>query len=946
MKKFCWILSVAYVTVNFCLAPGTYGAPAEENKLSEMRIKVNTDMVFNEGEIGNPKGLVDEQDQIIGPPAGNPASRWEINSSNNKKYPFSSYIDLGKERNLSKLWLYDVNGNGKLVISAGKPDDWKELLTYDCAQYLKWVPLTMDVETRYVRFTLMDPGAQFTEVVFYEYTPEAYQSMLERKAAEKKLDAERQAAHAKAKEEMEKRPLVDAGKPFGKLYLIDEIDCGVQQPDHEFKDFPDGASKVETILGKPCRVLSKTTDSSAYFRYRIGRMKLLTPGSAYVLEIEYPEDSPRTVIITNGGNETERGFHTGATLGDAMHPKYVNNLNESISTPLSGKYETWKILFNLHDRAPGVEFIRGDGQRNLKTAEEGFYVTVAQFSAKNIPLSNGAAVSRIRLYGVPDASKYNAKYTLPPTDLPHRRLFWREEMADGVVSIADKPEDRTLKDPLDWWRFKRNTMKFLGMNTYAKDLLEFGACQHWDSTEYGGNKWVYFNVKAKDFWENIVGMMGEAGFEILPYYEYAGSKGSAGLGPQKRAKPLTRDDAYTHIKWIESANADITDPDTYADFKKMLDLTVIKFKDKAKFAGIWFRPRSQMPMGFGDATRERFAKEANAGVNVTRKQLIADPALLAKYEAWWFIKRKEFLVAMRDYLRQSGINDKAFVLYTAAAGEPGVAFKTWDPIIVTDDVDKWKKIVMLPEHLPSKEGGKIISPMTVQDVVQKQMYLDALLAPALNWGDWECNHSNPPPDPANYKETDGIMMSMAFNRLYTVSDPKAFETFREPSGLTVIRHYSLNENMMFDKDDKPIIGYFVVDMERAGPFCMMAEACAMANGDPTQIGYLTGQTFTRGFPEYVRNFNAAFLSLPALPSKIVPGAADDNEVVVREIKTEKNGTYLSVVNIGMKDKAVTIRLPMQGKVSDASTGEAIIDSNGAVKLTMYPYQLRALRIQQ
>ena len=53
------------------------------------------------------------------------------------------------------------------------------------------------------------------------------------------------------------------------------------------------------------------------------------------------------------------------------------------------------------------------------------------------------------------------------------------------------------------------------------------------------------------------------------------------LGPQRRAKPLTRDDAFTHIKWIENANADITDPDTYVDFQKMLDLTVVNLQGKA-----------------------------------------------------------------------------------------------------------------------------------------------------------------------------------------------------------------------------------------------------------------------------------------------------------------------------------------------------------------------------
>ena len=55
------------------------------------------------------------------------------------------------------------------------------------------------------------------------------------------------------------------------------------------------------------------------------------------------------------------------------------------------------------------------------------------------------------------------------------------------------PETRGLKQFLDWYRFKARRMRFLGMNTFSKDLLEFGANQGWDSTPYGGNKWVHFN---------------------------------------------------------------------------------------------------------------------------------------------------------------------------------------------------------------------------------------------------------------------------------------------------------------------------------------------------------------------------------------------------------------------------------------------------------------------
>jgi hypothetical protein len=436
--------------------------------------------------------------------------------------------------------------------------------------------------------------------------------------------------------------------------------------------------------------------------------------------------------------------------------------------------------------------------------------------------------------------------------------------------------------------------------------------------------------------------MGEEGFNVLPYYEYSGSKGYKGLGNQRRAKPLTRNDAYTHITWIESANADITDPDTYADFRKMLDLTILRHTLNANFLGAWLRPRAQLPMSFSDAALGRFATEANNGGRVTRRQLIDDAKLLDRYKDWWYGKRREFLIAMRDYLGQGGVTDPV-VLYTASSSEPGVAFPSWDPTIVTDDPQLWKPILEQAEH---RKDDRTITPTALADVVDGDMFLDALLAEPLNWGDWEVNHSNPPADPERYKQTDGVLMTHCFNRAYTVASPNTFSAFRGPAGLAIVRHYTLNENMLTDKEDKPKHGYFVVDMERAGPYSMLAEAWAVANGDPTYIGYLSGGTFARGFPEYARDFNTAFLALPALPSKLLPGAASDSEVAVRSITTPDHGTYLAIVNTGLDDKQdVTITLPAQGTVTDAATGQPLEAPGGKLTMSLYPCQLRALRIQ-
>ncbi|MBN1441938.1 MAG: hypothetical protein JXA90_04470 [Planctomycetes bacterium] len=730
-----------------------------------------------------------------------------------------------------------------------------------------------------------------------------------------------------------------AMEPFGQLSLVEEIDCAADGTDRVFRQSPEDASRVETILGRRCRVLPPVRGEAAYVSYRVGRGKLLRPGSAYVLAVDYPEDAPRNLIVINTGSETSRGFHTGPTVGDALHPKYVDNLNESIDIPLSGRWETWALLFHLHDRFPELGLVRGPKPRTL-TPEDGFDVTIAQFSARDLPMSRGAAVSRIRLLEVVDPDRLVLPLRLPPDGLPRRRIFWREEMSDGVIEGKD-PGTRGLDEPIAWFRYKAEQMRFLGVNTYSKDLLEFGACQHWDSTPYGGHDWVFHGNHVKHLWAEIVALMGRCGLDVLPYYEYSGSLGYKGLGNQKRAKPLTRDDAYTHIAWIEKANADITDPETHADFKKMLDLTVIRLRSKARFAGIWLRPRSQLPVSFAGATLERFADDVRCGGAVTRERIREDPELYRRYLDWWETKRLAFLAGLRDHLREGGIED-AVVLFTGCPAEPGVGFPSWEPRLVTDRPDAWTALLERPEHRTAK--GEVIRTVTVGEVVAGDLYLEALRSAGLTWGGWEVQHARPADDPERYRDVDGVMLTHAFNRLYTVASPRTFDSYRTRTGLAVVRHHALNENMAFDAGDESKLGYFVADIERAGPYCMLSEAVAVANGDPTHIGYLAGNNFGRGFPQYARRFHAAFLALPALPSTRLEGASDDPEIVVRSIRTEEHGTWFALVNVGLVAKEnVAVRLPGAGPLEDAVSGLPISGAGEPIRASFYPCELKSWR---
>ena len=128
---------------------------------------------------------------------------------------------------------------------------------------------------------------------------------------------------------------------------------------------------------------------------------------------------------------------------------------------------------------------------------------------------------------------------------------------------------------------------------------------------------------------------------------------------------------------------------------------------------------------------------------------------------------------------------------------------------------------------------------------------------------------------------------------------------------------------------------------------MMAEAMAVAQGDPTRIGYLVGGNFGRGFPQFVRRFHANFLALPALPSQRLPDASDDREIVVRAIRTPSQGTYLGVVNTGLVRKEhVQVRVPQGGVVQNAVAGTVQPVRQGCVEIDLDPFELRSFRVEQ
>ena len=743
---------------------------------------------------------------------------------------------------------------------------------------------------------------------------------------------------------------------FGTIPVVDKVDCTAS--DHRFEEHPAGASRVETVLGRPCRVLPVQEDTSAFLKWRLGEGRGLKPYGAYVVVVEYPDDLPRDYLVRNNGNNSRRSFYTGSAIGDAWAADIVGHHPESLRIPQSGRYELWTSLTFLGEKASermeSIKVKGDDGKekdQSVRTdiATEGFDFILAQYKRKHHPESAGLAAARILLCEIPDEKALWANIPLPPAPLPRRHIFWREEMSDGVIKQGNLcPGD----DGLAWYEQKFRTMKILGQNTFCKDLLEFGHNQDWDpgwrkgdgARPMGKTSWMWASHGPEwDVWSRIVPTaVDKYGLDIFPYYEYGGANGNwpGSLGPQKRSETLGGEPNYTHIWWSgDKLRVDVTDPDTLDEFQYILDGTILRFKEqvaKGGFVGAWLRPRpAQMAVSFSDATRKRFADEANGGKAVSRDDLKKDKALYARYIDWWGTKRAAFCEAIRDYLEQNGVKDAEVVLDNDPSEVGHGLHKRGG--LVTDDPDAWRNI------LPEKDVVDMRDPA----ILREHLYLKALEQPSSTWGKWEWQHACPGADHAHYTGLRNVWMALSFHNLFSVNDPECFAAFRNANGTeTLVRHYGLNEHMVKDAEGKALIGYAMADWERAGRACMIAEIEAMANGDPVNFGYLMGSNYARGFPGPVREFNINFLALPALPSKVVPDACDDPDVVVREIDCTRlgKGRYFAIVHRGWTEKRnVQVRLPGVREITVLESGRRAPLSDGTMPIsTLPPWRLIAV----
>lgn len=126
--------------------------------------------------MGDPGDLVDEQElvgDLLNGPGGAPTNRW-FAGWNMSNYPAEGYLDLGAERELTRIFLRDINGQGNFKVYTGAPGNWSNtpIIDDNLEGYLSWTEHTTAVYTRYLKIEMQDPDSRVAELAVYGYCDE------------------------------------------------------------------------------------------------------------------------------------------------------------------------------------------------------------------------------------------------------------------------------------------------------------------------------------------------------------------------------------------------------------------------------------------------------------------------------------------------------------------------------------------------------------------------------------------------------------------------------------------------------------------------------------------------------------------------------------------------------------------------------------------------------
>lgn len=703
---------------------------------------------------------------------------------------------------------------------------------------------------------------------------------------------------------------------LGKLTLNDGVLCGASNDVHQLTDGRYSpsvkdrisqryyASEITNIFGGRGRVI---TQDRGYFSYNLGvRLKLNMP---YLLEIEYPEDAPRTIAVSVSGGTYSPCVQTGHTLPYQRPDQFV----EQLQLPLNN---------NLNK----MQFIVWAGDDEIKN---GFNVAIADPGDLVAPFSKKPLILRISLYSFLTIAVPQQKERFPEK---YQRYVWTEgEAMMGRDGVFFAPVLNSL---------------FFGMNGFSPLALAWNSrggsngtvmfpTEHYTISykkEINGVEYMSDRKEDNSRRNNYIGECADMArflkMKIFPRVEYGGSdklKDKHAVGMDGKQYPPY---FYSREAAPLSDSVDITYDGVAEDFASIIDEMVASVPERSRsiFENLIIRQRANFtPVSYSDNALRLYAGEK--GIQLTGDALRTEVTMNRNddYRRWYQNKKFAFFskvnAAYNSLLGRNG----NLIYYNWRTG--GMPYEN----LYYYDLSTWTEIKRrrclpvegfpLPE-ITASDLTKAVSTWTNDE--------DALLGDVFNY----------PMTPVCPIFGTLAATSREYHALFNRGD--------DPERAVKITPNVQSKTLCLDNKKVPSMAGQT--MYRSREYSMYDPLLAFIFDNPKYLAFEQSHQACFPFAGVTRRFFMNYLALPLVPFGEVK-QKEGNPLNVY-LGVYENSPYVAVVNKTMKPVTARVSLPLAGvkQLRPLVTKEKrqdyfVLQDTIEVDLTLAPMELRSFKAE-
>jgi len=719
-----------------------------------------------------------------------------------------------------------------------------------------------------------------------------------------------------------KLELTDDMAHLGRLVVNDSIACGLSNDHHILMD-----GRIDVTLGEeyvsdrlPGSKITNLWNGTGrivaydrgYFAYTIGLH--LKRGQPYVLEVQYPEDAPRTMALVIGNGAYAPGIHTGHTLAQP-EPRFFSE----------------QIMFPLSKNIEKAQFIVWPGEREMRN---GLLVGIADPGTRNAPFSHKPLVFTITLYNMltiarprihtsfpPELQRYawtecdralswdNARY------LPHLNsvIYGLNALAPCALPWNSRDDDAgSLMAPSP--RYARYVRRMVNNTEYETTQRE--------DTRHHFNYFAEYANWARQYNLAVFPVFEYGGSDLLPPDARAVASNGLPYPPVRRS--ITGRDIYDSV--------DVCHPAVSEDAQALIGdmLRGLNNEQKSVLRPLIIRRRAEfLSTAYNDATLARFVREMSLNPPVSEPAALRSWILNSHhtaYRRWYQSNLLAFAAALQQtYARQTTAADgPALYYHWRQSGMPfeGLYFHTEDSW-----TDHWCRVRSVPLEgfpLPS------ITPDALVDAVGRWTSTEEGLF-------------------ANLFPISGLLPVMPVYGTRAASTPAYAALFRGAACAVKIVPTLLSHARVYRRDRPPL--YAGTTLYHSREHIMYDALLAFVNYNPRYLAF--DQSHPPCFPaaEFARRFILNFLALPALPLTPVPQAGQEHLYTA----TARAGshTYVAVANLDFMPCTAQVELPcpratqLMPLTGPPEPLPFFVSGRGiSFSLNLAPLELRSLRLDE